>query len=74
MAPIRAEGERIDRSHRRKRQRAVEMREQIAAAGRLVTQVIPERPGLDGDDEQIILSGEVAGGGLSDLGRPWKSG
>ena len=49
--------ERLHGPHCRQRQRAVEMREQLPAACRLPTEW--ELRGIDGDEKQVLLTGEV---------------
>ncbi len=43
------------------------MREQVAAARGFVAQGLAQPVALDGDEEQVVLPGEVAGGGLGHL-------
>src|SRR5205814_6755004 len=54
--------------HGGERERAVQVRKEVAAAGRLPAQRGAEGGLVDGEQEQAGTAGEVAGGGLADLG------
>src|SRR5437868_239250 len=60
-------GKLLDPAHRVKRERAVEMGEQRAAARGLPFERRPERSRLDRDQEEVGLAGKMLGRGLNDL-------
>ena len=55
VAPVRAERQRLHPAHGRQRQRAVEMREQRAAARGLVAQGVAERVRVDRDEDEVVV-------------------
>ena len=67
VAPAGTERQRLRPQHRGERQRAVEMRKQVAAAGRLPSQRAGQRIGIDRHQHQVAGTGEMLGGGLGHL-------
>lgn len=59
MAAVVLKRQRLDEEHVRKVQRAVEMREKVAAAGRLPSQAVPQSFRIDRKQEEVIAPGEV---------------
>src|SRR5690625_1226050 len=62
------QGQWLHPDDRRRRQPAIEVREQLAAARWLPLQGIPQGVGLDRQNDQAILTGAVFGNAFADLG------
>src|ERR1043166_10051226 len=67
MSAVRAERQWLGPAHGAQRQRAVEVREQGAAAGGLPCERRAEGVGIDRDENEVALPGEMFRGGLPDL-------
>lgn len=72
MPSVRAERQRLGPAHRGEWQIAVEVREQRAAARGFPFECRPEGVGIDRDENEVALPGEVFRGGLGDLVRGGK--
>src|SRR5688500_5768238 len=72
MAPVGAERQRVDTSHRARRQRRVEMREELSPSRLFPSQRIAECGGVDGQEHEPVLSRAVLGGALLHLRRSRK--
>ena len=67
VASVGTERQRLHPRHRGKRQVAIKMWKQRAAARGLPFQPLAQAGGIDRDQQQIALAGEVLGGGLVGL-------
>jgi hypothetical protein len=59
MAAVVTKRQRLDEEHVLKVQRAVEMREEVTAAGRLPSEAVPQSFRIDREQEEVIAPGEV---------------
>ncbi len=69
VGAIGAERQGLFPEHGGKGQVGIKVREEIAAARGLEDELFAERISIDGDEEKIVLAGEMAGGGLLRLRR-----
>ena len=67
MTVVVVELEPVDRQDRFEGKRAIEMREQVTAAGRLPFEGLAQPLRIDGDEQQILLPGVIFGEGARDL-------
>jgi hypothetical protein len=67
VPPIRSQRERVHARHRAEIEIAVEVRKEGAATRRLPFQPVAKLCGVNADQQQIGLSGEMLRGGLGDL-------
>jgi len=67
MPVVRTERQRLDPPHGVERQHAVEVREQRAAAGQFPFECSAKGIGVDRDENEVVLPGEMFRGGLRNL-------